>query len=734
MSPASRNLTKSYFGERPERSIDTPPPLNIDPSREVESSPYSWGSHDSQDGLMSSRSPTTADYNPRYNDSPPVPRHGPPQTPSRKPVPESTSPSGRTRQQRPPSSAGSGLRRSSAYMSRKDSVPYKDEDARLVMDSVSASRRLNRQSIEQDTLQGNSSEADQAHYGSNRQESPSALFDNTDSDFQNSNWRIGSTETTPRAKKLEMVQPEEQGLFDDFVPTSTRIAAPRREDPQPKASAPKKVMTPAQFERYRREQELTHTTDNVSQSQDSDEESDNYDDDDEAERNKLLAKQRRKQEAHLAVYRQQMMKVTGEQPSDLPSIGLQPGMERASISTPNLPQGYGTPKLNVGKAPGGKASDDEDEEIPLGILAAHGFPTKNRPPTAGTMGSGPIKYTSETYPPPPMSAAGTSVTGRPPGLPPFARNLPPDPYFGAGLVNQTNREALRNGGGSVYGSASPGVHPAGLVGVIAGEERAKAIRRGSPNANVGWSSSLPQGMHQMPMPGMMTPGDEAQVQMSQQMSQMMQMQMQWMQQMQQMMAGGMQGQQPGQHPPQLILPQQQQQQQQPTVSNGFSIPPGQIPRPVSHSAPASPGVVQAQQRAMSMMPSTSQWPGQMQRASVAPSMMGGQGYAPSIAPSERSNVGMASRYRPVSIAPIDEQSRPSSRTSTMLQPPENYRKSSASSHLRIVHQPKKAANDDDDDEEGWEEMKKKRESKKSTWRLKQKDNQSLQGLYYPDTS
>ena len=730
MSPASRNLTKSYFGER---SLDTPPPLTIDRTRQVESSPYSWSSHDSEDGLMSSASPTAAGYNSRYNNSPPVPRHGPPpQTPSRKPVPDSTSPSGRTRQQRPPSVTGSALRRSSAYMSRRDSAPYKDEDARLVMDSVSASRRLNRLSAEQNSSKEDRGEADHTQYGGSRQAPPVASFDSSDSEFQSSNWQIGSTETTPRARKLDMVTPEEQGLFDDFQPTSARIAAPRQEGQQSYRQAPrKKVMTPAQFERYRKEQEMTRTKSNASKSQASDEDSDNYDDDDETERNRQIARERRKQEAHLAVYRQQMMKVTGEQPSDLPHIALRPGMERASMSTPNLADRGTPPTFNVERAPGGRVSDDEDEDVPLGILAAHGFPTKNRPPTAGTFGSGPIKYTSESYPPPPMSSAGTSIAGRPPGLPPFARHLPSDPYFGAGLVNSSNREAPRNGGGSVYGAPSPSVHPGGLVGVIAGEERAKAIRRGSPNANAGWSSPLPQGMSQMGMPGMMTPGDEAQVQMSQQMTQMMQMQMQWMQQMQQMMAGGGQGQgqQMGPPPPQLMLPQQQT-----VMGNGFLTPPGQLPRPMSHSAPASPGVVQAQQRAMSMMPTMSQWPGQTQRNSVAPSiMMGGQGYAPSIAPSERSNVGMPTRYRPVSIAPIDEQPRPSSRASTMLQPSDSNRKSTMSSNLRAVQLRRKVASDDDDDE-GWEEMKKKRESKKSSWKLKKLDNkQELQELYYPET-
>ena len=44
---------------------------------------------------------------------------------------------------------------------------------------------------------------------------------------------------------------------------------------------------------------------------------DGSDDDDEAERTRSLARQRRKQEAHLSVYRQQMQKVTGDTPITL---------------------------------------------------------------------------------------------------------------------------------------------------------------------------------------------------------------------------------------------------------------------------------------------------------------------------------------------------------------------------------------------------------------------------------
>ena len=436
------------------------------------------------------------------------------------------------------------------------------------------------------------------------------------------------------------------------------------------------------------------------------------------------------------------MKVTGEQPSELPN--LRPDLPKAQ-STPALTGRSQTPTFSFDKPPGGKASDDEDDEVPLGILAAHGFPNKARPPTVG-MNNSTIKYQSESYPPPPMSSAGASTAGGQKGLPPFAKNLPQDPYFGAGLVNSSARESLgmgHGGPGSAYGGSQPGVHPAGLVGIIAGEERAKAARRGSPNAQAGWGQALPQGMpHTMGMPAPMTPGDEAQIQMSQQMTQMMQMQMQWMQQMQQMMTNGVQ---PPMMPGQPPFPPQHMQQGMPAGPNFLSpqpsphmsmasgmLTPGSMPRPMSHSAPGSPAAVQNQQRAMSMM-NPSLAPGWQTRKSAAPSMLNGalgpqgsQSYAPSIAPSERSTVGMPSRYRPVSIPPIDEGSRPGSSMGMSVAGGER-RAGAQKSTLNLV---KKAPSDDDDDE-GWEEMKAKREQKKSGWRFKkEKKDDGLQGIYF----
>lgn len=755
--------------------MHTPSPIHIDRSREIASSPYT-SSHHSQEGLISSRSPAPTDMSFDRDDEFQTSRYREPKHSQTMPISKSSDPSIRIRQPRP--ALDTGLRRTSAYTARRDSVPLKDEDARLVMDSVNASKRLNNRrsgtyesyidsyrdsyhyedgGFESQPLESPARTPGYPGPSSNNilpeqnsrhgNQTPTELFDGQGNNGLNSRWRKESTETTPRAKKVNMVDPEEERpLFDTSPMPSARLGPQAGKGlPQPpKSNGQNKVMTPAQFEKYRKEQERQQRNSDASNSDDSEAESDDYDDEDEAERSREVAKQRRKQEAHLAVYRQQMMKVTGEQPSELPN--LRPDLQKAQ-STPALNGRASTPTFSFDKPPGSKASDDEDDDVPLGILAAHGFPAKNRPPTVG-MSNPTIQYKSESYPPPPMSSAGASTAGRQGGLPPFAKNLPPDPYFGAGLVNSSTRESLGMGHGSpgsAYGGSQAGVHPAGLVGIIAGEERAKAARRGSPNAQAAWGQPLPQGMpHTMGMPAPMTPGDEAQIQMSQQMTQMMQMQMQWMQQMQQMVAGGMQPpMMPGQQPGQMPFPPQHMPQGMPPGANNFlspqppphiNLPPNQWPRPMSHSAPGSPAAVQNQQRAMSMM-NPSLAPAWQTRKSAAPSMMSGalgpqqgpRSYAPSIAPSERSNIGMPSRYRPVSIPPIDEGSRPGSSMGMSAAGGER-RNGVQTSTIKTV---RKAASDDDDDE-GWEEMKAKREQKKNGWRFKKekKEEVGLQGIYF----
>ncbi|KAL3417285.1 hypothetical protein PVAG01_11285 [Phlyctema vagabunda] len=654
--PSNRSYSSSRLNQA------QPAPIHIDRKREIEPSPYSWTSQNSHDGLISHPSPP-----------PPVPQHATTRS-------TDTLPSVTARPQRPGGIPDAGLRRSSAFSARRQSTleygDNVDEDARLLRESVSASRHMTESSPEKSY---------------SHQPQPS----NTEYDpYQEtgSSWRRGSSEATPRAKQAAP-KPEadvhnddmhDDNMFEDEVAIDPHLAEAagiaaqfndKPSSPPPLTVPRSKVMTKTQYERFLQDQERMRSVGGHSKEEEEDD--DNYDDEeDEAEKNKQLAKQRRKQEAHMAVYRQQMMKVTGETAGPRPS-------PFTSQSTPNLHP--------VGKPEEG---EEEDEEVPLAILAAHGFPNKGKPPNPqlSSMGSNPN-----------LRAAAQS-TGNNGALPVFARHLPQDPYLGAGLVHPANRESLAFGSGSVHGGPPRNGPPGGLVGVIATEERSRAMRRGTPNAQGEYPALPSNGFNGMGMPpmgrnsgGMMnsmghSQADQAQIDMQQQMSQFMQMQMQMNLQMMQMVSSG-QGapSQNGQMPPSL----------------GQQIP----PRPGSSHMQGQPGSLrpgsshQPHQRAMSMLDPNGTW---MQGPLFAPSIHG-QTYAPSIAPSERSNIGLPGRYRPVSHLPVSDAKSRASTMSGALNGWEN--KTSTVPTIKVV---KRSGNiSDEDDDEGWAEMKKKREMKKS---------------------
>lgn len=646
------NMTQETLPAAPATRVNrfnSPGHLTIDKNKEIDESPHSWSSQNSHDGLMSNRSPPIIPAIHRKEMPPPVPQHSTSRA--------NTEPHALSSTARPGATSAEGLKRSSALAGKRQStLEYTpesvDEDARLLRESMVASRKMN-----------------DPKFSSKVRDSWALPSSNPTSykvdDVSVSSWRSGSNETTPKPKPQER-QPERQqvrnddddNMFDSNIALSANLANRYQE----KAAAPSprpianRVMTPAQFERYKQDKERLRSI--GGQPKEEEDEEEEYDDDeDEAEKAKQLAKLRRKQEAHMAVYRQQMMKVTGE-------TGPRPGM-LASHSSPNLVPG---------KAEEG---EEEDEEVPLAILQAHGFPNRNKPPMR-SMGSNPNLRAST------MTGGGDG--GR---LPVFARHLPQDPYLGAGLQSPMHRESMAFAGGSASVSgAQRGMQPGGLVGVIATEERSRAMRRGSPNA-------ANSGMYGMPIPGQMGPmgmnpmmmgqGDPSQQQLTQQMQQFMQMQMQFMQ----MMTSGQ-----SQAPPSQIGPM-----------------PGQTSRP-SSSHQLRPGSGQpTHQRAMTMMePNVAPW---LQPGGFAPSIHI-QGYTPSIAPSERSTVGMPGRYRPVSHMPPPTDNR--TRLSTMSGALPNWDNKTVTPAIRVV---KKSGNaSDEDDEEGWEEMAKKREKKKSMWKSK----------------
>jgi len=101
--------------------------------------------------------------------------------------------------------------------------------------------------------------------------------------------------------------------------------------------------------------------------------------------------------------------------------------------------------------------------------------------------------------------------------------------------------------------------------------------------------------------------------------------------------------------------------------------------------------------------------------------LGPQGYTPSIAPSERSNVGLPSRYRPVSHQPGPPGGARSA-TFTSATAQDWTRKSAGPSHLKNA-----STDEDEDDESGWEALRKRRKEKNDDWR-KKKEAGGLQGI------
>lgn len=681
--------------------VNAPSPIQIDRSANVEPPQHSWASHRSHEDLLGANE----------NTPPPVPKHG--ENLSSRPRGPNTS------------SSDSLLKRTSAmFGGRRKSAMVLDNEVEGEGDGEGDDLNSSLLAVSRYMSDTNSRSTTPVEAIGGRQKK---IADSS------SGYKSVPRRSPPTKEDMD----EEDNLFDNIPLNSDRLNTPRQPQRQaPEVPAQNKVMTPMEFEKYRKDKEVASRRAAVDKIRDNvvddeeDEEDDNYEDDeDEAEKSRQLAKQRRKQEAHMSVYRQQMMKVTGDSEPRPPMM--------SSFSTPNLT----VPDFSRNTSSSTSDAED-DEEVPLAILAAHGFPNKNRPPTRlNNMMSNPnLRQAAQPSYQRPSSAAGQV----PPGggaLPPFARGLPTDPY---GLVNPTVRESFALGGGMPAGHNLPPVPAAshgGLVGVIASEERARSLRRGSPQVHQSDGFQGPQAMgpggfdpmlgipHQMMYPqamqaqmqemqhmqmqNMMSPGEQAQVQLSQQMSQFMQMQMQFMQ----MMAVNNQA---GLEPPRSAGHMSSQSLGQfGNGSLGMGINPG------ARASFLEPPMMDARGdgRTMSMVqPNSTSWlqPPFAPGAGYAGSIRG-QGYAPSIAPSERSNVGLPGRYRPVSNMPP-----PISTT------PDQTRKSFMAGALSPLggsdtpragdKGPNKMASTkeeaDDDDDEGWAAMKAKRDQKKSSWRIR----------------
>ncbi|KAJ6109666.1 hypothetical protein N7486_001901 [Penicillium sp. IBT 16267x] len=730
-TPPTQALPEFYNTSRAAR----PPPIDTDRSAPVDLPPNSWNSRHSEEGLLN-----TPRENDRYS-----PAQSTPETVTgfRRQSPAPNQMLGATTSHRaldrPKRQSDTGLRRSIIYYGDRDSNAIDDEDAAMVKSSL---------------MWGKDSTSPPSQTGAMSPSGSTPLLKN---DFATSPAHVSPEQESMLSSPLP---PAPNEHMDPSTAQNARLAVQFAENLPRTTSPGNKVMTPSQFEHYRQQQELRRSNSDASDSE-HDSDHDDFDEQDEAEKQREAERHRRKQEAHLSVYRQQMMKVTGQQ---APSPSLRPVTSGGSSSTPNL-HIYLTSAGD--KSSSGKSHEGDDDDVPLGILAAHGFPNRNRPPTRlATASSNPnLRASIHPYASSSSSLAGVEQ-GQRGSLPVFARNLPRDPYFGASLVNSTNRESLAMGGGSVYGSpaSSPGP-PGGLIGVIAQEEQARAMRRGSPNTQAMYDmGAVPRPFSMMPPPQQtMTAAEQAQAQLTAQMSDMMNMQMEWMQKM--MVIQGINGPPPpmtqgGRATPPIMgggpmlgapmgpPPMAGPMMTGPMMAGPMMAGPPSVSvhsnmRPVFMSG-LTPNAPNFDQRTLSMIdPNIA-----MRRScSPMPNLSGGSyqqnspGYAPSIAPSERSNAGLSSRYRPVSALPGDlnhhvsplhkswnDENRPGSHLPISKSPGSIPKSASmATLTVRPGSQAIQAgpgirkvqnASDDEDDDEAWADMMKKRDKKKSSWKLK----------------
>ncbi|KAF1971445.1 hypothetical protein BU23DRAFT_471080 [Bimuria novae-zelandiae CBS 107.79] len=612
-------------------------PIKIDRQLEVEAPLQSWDSRGSADNLMSSpRSPE--------NDSPPPPV--------------------------PPHKYGQYAPVASHSPDVELSGPpgHHDSDAPMARQSAMSHKSQRESSPEHEDTSKSSSTA------------PSLQ-----TPFSS---RSGSDITTPKAALRTVTSPISEGGDDNMFappkqrqsPVSQPVAPPPAEQPRPQPPANdsgRRVLTQAEF-RAQQQRAMAQSH------QDSSDEED-YDEDEEE------AQERAAQEAIARRKKQQMDLARDHMRRTTTAPGT---LNRPESRNESFTMGFPS-ETSL------QADEWEDEDVPLGILAQHGFPNKNQ-------GKTPVQPANAipSYLPDRPASAGPGDSRASAFRPVFARHLPDDPhasFIGGGLVRPTVRESMgfnNRGPASIAGDTVSNMHmnmptmgyPEPQLGAPSlveqihmrdmtkqkymGGASNKKPTEGPFTGMLGAQMNSPvqsgTGTRMSMMPGMqgtgmgmnmnMMGGPMAMPMMPGQMSYPMQqnemMQMQQFQQMQQMLAAQ-----------QMQIQQMQMQQaQDPRMSMAFPsnmsdprmsmafpnqqmLHPQQDPRMsmTSSSFLNIPGI----QRPMSIMPVGSQQTPQPHRPHSTP--LGGSmaappllnGYTPSIAPSERSNIGLSARYRPV---------------------------------------------------------------------------------------
>lgn len=612
-------------------------PIKIDPKLDVEAPLKSWDSRNSTDNLMSSPRLPADDSPPppvpphKYGQYAPVPSHSP-------------------------------------DVSLNGTSDFRNHSASAVRQSAMSQKSQRESSPERDSTSKASSSAPSLQ---------TPLSSRSGSDITTPKAAVrNATSTVSEDEDDDMFTPVK--LQDTPVKKSTLPVLAEQPRPQPPTTdSGRRVLTQAEF-RAQQQRAMAQPHEDSSDEED-------YEDEEEAQERAAQEAIARRKKQQMDLARDHMRRTT-----------TAPGSLTRPDSTVE-PFSMGFPSETSLQA-----NEWEDEDVPLGILAQHGFPSKNQGKApvqpAGAMPS----YLSDR---PASAGAGVGDNRASTFRPVFARNLPDDPhtsFIGGGLVRPANRESLgfaNRGPASIAGDTVGNMHMnmnmmnypepqmgqpslveqihmrdmnkqkymggastkkptegpfTGMLGaqmnppVQTGPGTRMSMMPGMQNMGMGMGMGMgmmgsPMGMPMMPgqMGYPMQSNDMMQMQQFQQMQQMLAAQQMQIQQMQMQQDPRMSMAFPSNmsdprmsmaFPP---MPQQQQQQQQ------------HDPR-MSMAGPSFLNVPGGSQRPMSIMPVGSQPLQQPARPFSSPMGQAPQlSYTPSIAPSERSNIGLSARYRPV---------------------------------------------------------------------------------------
>ena len=452
--------------------------------------------------------------------------------------------------------------------------------------------------------------------------------------------------------------------------TTATTTTPLAQKPIPASTATNggRVMTQSEFREYQKRQLSQPAADETSD--------DEYEDEEDAikKREEEEVLRRKNQQMHFA---REAMRRSTTAPGN-------PARPESSVGNINMDMGFPS-EVSM------QADEWEDDEVPLGILAQHGFPSQ----TLGRSPNQPIGAMPSYLPDRPASAGAMSQRASQAHMPAFARNLPADPYspyVGGGIVRHMNRESLGfNGfarapasiaGDSIAGGMGTPPHlmyqEAGMsqpslvdqiqmrdmqkpkymggasnkkqeAGPFTGAlgQRMNTLSQtqtstrmslmpgmspmmGMPGGQMGGNMpmmGMGMGMNSMGYPVPQQNDYNAQLQQFQQMQQMIALQQFQLQQMQ-----AMQNPQP--------QPDPRMSMALPNIGFGGNM----MGNGGLLGVPGMPGGMSNQQgRPMSFMSGMASQQQPPMRNFMGP----GAGYTPSIAPSERSNIGLSARYRPV---------------------------------------------------------------------------------------